>query len=166
MSMLERILAGAAGAVVAAIILSVVSILSGWIEDLFRPDVPEGAVVAFLDPCSEVDGWEDYDRGAGRFLLGANTEFKVGIPGGEKEHVLSLSELPNHQHWLQRPDNKGEWEWGHTINSDGNSTPRIDVDDGHPYRGYAEKLITTPVGQGEPHNNMPPYIPVYFCQKR
>jgi hypothetical protein len=42
-----------------------------WIGIPFKPAVPEGGVIAFLHPCKEVDGWQDYAGGAGKFLLGA-----------------------------------------------------------------------------------------------
>ena len=66
--MLEKIITGAAGAVAAVLIISALTKFTDWISVLFEPAVPGGAVVAFLYPCKEVDGWEDYADGAGKFL--------------------------------------------------------------------------------------------------
>ena len=54
--MLERIITGAAGAVVAVLVVSVLTKFTDWTGDIFVSPVPDGAVVAFLHPCDEVDG--------------------------------------------------------------------------------------------------------------
>ena len=117
--MLERIVTGAAGAVVAVIIVSVLTKFTDWISGLFGPTVPDGAVVTFLHPCEEIDGWEDYADGAGKFLLGAGkgvlrprgphqpqlgfsemslSEVKFGDQGGQEVHTLTIAEMPSHNH--------------------------------------------------------------------
>ncbi len=49
--MLERIITGAAGAVVAVLIISALTKFTDWISVFFEPAVPDGAVIAFLHPC-------------------------------------------------------------------------------------------------------------------
>ena len=177
--MLEKILIGAAGAVAAVLILSAVSKFTDWIGVLFQPAVPDGAVVAFLHPCKDLNGWEDYADGAGKFLLGVGngvlrpqgphrpsvenseitlSEIKFGDQGGEEAHTLRMDEMPKHQHRII------EMEWGHTINGNGHPA-RIDVDDGGPWRNTTGYLTTETKGSDYPHNNMPPYIALYFCEK-
>ena len=137
--------------------------------------------MAFLEPCVEADGWEEYAEGAGKFLLGAGagmlrpqgphaptlesgkgeiplSEIKFGDQGGSEMHTLSTEEMPAHEHPVSN------LEWGYDV--DGNGKPaRIEVDDGPPWDGVTGKLVAGPVGGGQPHNNMPPYIAVYFCKK-
>lgn len=184
----EKVISGAVGAVVAAVILSVVTTVAtkttGLVENLFEPAIPDGAIVALSSPCNNYDGWEDYADGAGKFLLGAGTgvlrpqgphapllpdgtheinlsTVNAGDQGGEEKHRLLISEMPIHKHQVST------FEWGHTIN--GNNHPkRIDVDDGEPWppsNGLTGRLETDTRGENMPHNNMPPYIAVYFCKK-
>lgn len=83
-----------------------------------------------------------------RFLLASGSSYSLGATGGEKEHTLTISEMPSHDH-RQRFNN--------TYGSE--------------YRGFAASeskynsnywlgINTAPTGGGQPHNNMPPYLVV------
>ena len=92
--------------------------------------------------------WERY--GTDRVLVGAGGEYNAGSIGGEKEHTLNIAEMPSHQHQLRG--------WAIGISGDGGTqyTPT------YPYDQYDNtNLITRPVGDGQPHNNMQPYIGTY-----
>ena len=92
--------------------------------------------------------WERY--GIDRVTVGAGGEYNAGSIGGEKEHTLNIAEMPSHQHQLRG--------WAIGITGDGGTqyTPT------YPYDKYDNtNLITRPVGEGQPHNNMPPYIGTY-----
>jgi len=177
--MLERIMIGAAGAVVAVLIISALTKFTGWISVLFEPAVPDGAVVAFLSPCKEVDGWEDYADGAGKFLLGAGkgvlrpqgphrppqsksemplSEIKFGDQGGQEAHTLTIDEMPGHNHGNGPGQYLVQITGRDTVHaSTDSSSNEIDI-----RRGFAIKVA----GGGQPHNNMPPYIALHFCQKK
>ena len=177
--MLERIMIGAAGAVVAVLIISALTKFTDLISVLFEPAVPDGAVVAFLYPCKEVNGWQDYAHGAGKFLLGAGkgvlrpqgphkpplsqsemplSEIKFGDQGGQEAHTLTIGEIPGHNH--------GNGPGNYLVQITGRDTVHEKTDHtGHEIdirRGFAIKEA----GGGQPHNNMPPYIALHFCQKR
>ena len=177
--MLEKIITGAAGAVVAVLIISALTKFTDWISVLFEPAVPGGAVVAFLYPCKEVDGWEDYADGAGKFLLGVGkgvlrpqgphkpplshsemplSEIKFGDQGGQEAHTLTIDEMPGHNH----DNGSGKY----LVQKTGRDTVHEKTDSkGNEIdirRGFAIKVA----GGGQPHNNMPPYIALHFCQKR
>lgn len=176
--MLERIIIGAAGAVVAVLIMSALTKFTDWISILFEPAIPDGAVVAFLHPCKEFDGWEGYADGAGKFLLGVGkgvlrprgphkprvsqseiplSEIKFGDQGGEEAHTLIIDEMPEHNH----DNGPGKY----LVQITGTNTEigtdsidnTIDIRHGVPI----EKA-----GGAQPHNNMPPYIALHFCQKK
>ena len=70
--MWKNIIVGAAGAIVAVIVLAAAEEIWGWIGPVFGPTsiVPSGAVVAFDGNCPE-DGWDTCKEGAGRFLIGS-----------------------------------------------------------------------------------------------
>ncbi len=130
---------------------------------LFRP-IAEGAVVAFdrdnlkLDECP--NGWEPFEPSHGRFIVGSDSELGFRAEGGSKTHTLSPDEMPRHEHAIRN------FEWGYDVDGDPNAPMRIDVHDDHPWAGQRGELITTSAGKGVPHNNMPPYIALYYCKKK
>ena len=111
--------------------------------------------------------WERIARG--KMLVGidsADTDFNtIGKTGGEKEHTLTINEMPAHSHKLQ-----------------GNTNVVFDESSTYPYllasakRGYAigDSVVfgdgykindTTNTGGGQSHNNMPPYQVVALWQR-
>lgn len=88
--------------------------------------------------------------GAGQFLLGAGGSYQAGNTGGEAEHTLTASELPNYANG---------YTYGTPTNLANNrsfisSGPGSDISFGH-----------LKLGNGDAHNNMPPYIVVYRWQR-
>ena len=92
--------------------------------------------------------WERY--GTDRVTVGAGGEYNAGSIGGEKEHTLNIAEMPSHQHQLHG--------WAIALAS----SPGTQYAPTHPYDRYDNTNLTTrPAGEGQPHNNMPPYIGTY-----
>lgn len=83
-----------------------------------------------------------------KFLLGAGGDFSLESIGGEREHTLTIEEMPKHNHVVKNILTSGAY---------GMFTSG----------GYAIKtnVNTTEVGEDKPHNNMPPYIAVYIWKK-
>ena len=94
--------------------------------------------------------------GAGKTLVGVDTtdtDFNASEKtGGEKTHTLTIDEMPSHNH------NKLKLRWGtaaganavYGSNGSGSGSDR----DSESYEGG-----------GLPHNNMPPYVTVYFWKR-
>jgi len=145
------------------------------LENLFAElqDVPNGAVVAFDRGNGCPKGWSNYAVGAGRAIVGAGsgnfgtnnkalTSRDFGETGGEETVTLTVDEMPRHSHEIGDPDGNPlryqKYEFGGTgggaqlLHSAGNDI----VDDFY----YAEES-----GNSQPHNNMPPFIALYFCKK-
>lgn len=84
----------------------------------------------------------------GRFLLSGNSEYSIRSTGGEAEHTLSLSEIPQHSHQYTPP------------------VPNIDLEaPGAPdiiAAGMGIPEATSIEGGGDAHNNMPPYYVVRY----
>lgn len=87
-----------------------------------------------------------------RFLLSAGNTYKVGATGGEDAHVLTVDEMPRHNHSI---DN---------LNASGSTTPYMTVQ-AQEKKGYGGNVQTFFTGGGQAHNNMPPYIVVYIWQR-
>lgn len=98
--------------------------------------------------------------GAGRTLVGrdiSDTDFDVAEEtGGAKTHTLTESEIPSHHHTLNTGVDAagysaGYWgEFPYNYNSLGNNTRVRD---------------TNTKGGDVPHNNLQPYIVVYFWKR-
>jgi len=141
--------------------------------------IPKNAVLAFdrteRDGGACPEGWSLFRPAGGRFIVGAGQHdnkdangksltfrpaYSSGVDkaiGGEEEHVLTMAEMPRHSHrsglytgdrWLN-PNSPGtslRMQYAH----DGT---------GNPY------FSTDAVGEGRAHNNMPPFVALYFCRK-
>ena len=96
--------------------------------------------------------------GAGKVMVGldaGDTSFDtVGETGGEKTHILTVAEMPAHKH-----------KFGYTGgNTDATGSPySVGKAIGHdPSNVYSE---TTSTGGDGSHNNLQPYIVVYFWKR-
>lgn len=157
--------------------------LGGGADDVTgsnRDVLPNDAVVAFAlpdpgnpdaDPCPT--GWSRYTRADGRFIVGVGAHrpgletLAVFTSDGEREHTLTPDQMPIHNHVLHDP--------GHTHGLPQN---RDSTQPGsfrfHASPGVLEPRESDPAetgitldeaGGGKAHNNMPPYIALYFCKK-
>lgn len=84
-----------------------------------------------------------------RFLLGAGNKYEVGSEGGEETHKLTVEEMPSHSHVYQVTS------W---VERTGDIKDASDSE----YIDYEKNRNTEKTGGDQPHNNMPPYLAVYF----
>jgi microcystin-dependent protein len=94
----------------------------------------------------------------GRFLYALEDGQSVGETGGEKSHVLTISEMPSHEHasYGQIP----------RINYDDGSETTYSHKDGMGswwFKTVASAVQAT--GGNSAHNNMPPYLAVYVFKR-
>lgn len=114
-----------------------------------------------IDP-SELFGGE-WERIKDVFLLASGDEYTNGATGGEKEHTLTVGEMPTHRHTIEYTTEAEDVNWqtysgfGRGGAYTGNGYFGIDntVDAFTSYRG---RIAET--GGNQAHNNMPPYIAV------
>lgn len=95
--------------------------------------------------------WSEY--GQGRVLVGKSAEAEfdtAGKTGGAKTHTLTTAEMPAHRHPMARADGGETYQYSYKNNI------------GHPTSGVA---YTESAGSGSAHNNLQPYIVVYFWQR-
>ena len=151
---------------------------------------PQGAIAAFdrddLDEKKCPKGWKPFLESRGRVIVGAGNPDgapgKLGFGedkepltnrafrkhGGSERHKLGPHELPPHRHFVIGPDkpNKSITEWGFD-NHGNNHDLRILAEDGNPHHGKTGKLIAKPKDEeASSHNNMPPYIALWYCKKQ
>jgi hypothetical protein len=129
--------------------------------------LPPGAVMAFdrEDNCPQ--GWVPYKAAGGRFIIGAGDHDNVGLRkyklsevGGEERHVLSIEELPAHDHKLQTQRSRNMQGANDYILDEfvGRDKPEID-----PKRGTI--VYTEKTGGGSAFNILNPYIALHYCRK-
>ena len=103
--------------------------------------------------------WEVW--GTGRVPVGvdiSDEEFEeVEKTGGEKEHLLTVDEIPAHKHSV------------YNYNAGGNVTVTdgyaIDFRTERPFKTYGALLNMNETGGNEVHNNMQPYITCYMWKR-
>ena len=113
-----------------------------------------------------------------KFLLGSGDTYQSGSTGGEASHTLSSNEMPSHTHTAStnntgghRHTFKGWW----TTKGDGSTTyacvARTQQSDPVEYGSFAtagahsHTVTVNNTGNGQPHNNMPPYLTVYMWKR-
>lgn len=103
---------------------------------------------------SEIFGFGEWELiGKDRFLLGAGNKYEVGVEGGEETHTLTVEEMPSHSHIFQVT----QWAERTGDIKDSGDTEYID---------YEKNRQTQTTGGDQPHNNMPPYLAVYFWLRK
>ena len=173
-------------ALVTAAVLWAVARAGGFIEQIFIPELPGGAVVAFDGSCPT--GWQPYEAGAGKFLLGAGTgtlryrgphqpenaptevsltSVEHGDQGGVEQHTLTVEEMPKHSHG---PGGSEKSRLLTLIEKSNHRLPK-NISEGYgwdnpPDTASAGGPKGATRGEASPHNNMPPYIALYFCKKK
>lgn len=156
-----------------------VGVSEARVRTLIEEGLPSRIVVASTVACAELGPrWQPFREATGRFVVGAGDEtlrayrtwdqrrpdggveqapltaYEVLGTGGEEEHTLNGNEMPEHQHQTQV--NGGEPVWG--------TGSRRTALAGSGWVSF-ETSLSSPEGLSAPHNNMPPYIALYFCKK-
>ena len=143
-------------------------------------DKSTGAADTTWHLCDGTNGTPDL---RGRFILGASASHEVGTTGGEEATGISVANLPPHnfsgttstdgyhKHSMSLPQRHGGdgentqgvayFSNGDTSKaSGGNATGYTNTSGNH-----AHKFTTNTLGEGQPHNNMPPYYALAFIMK-
>ena len=132
-----------------------------WIDA--RPYVPIGGIIEWdgtdlsgapdlstPEKVASVYGYGTWERyGVDRVTIGAGGEYAAGSTGGEKEHTLTIAEMPSHKHSIMSTD-------GQTTSQSFYPVQMI-TKPGE----FADKNAILQTGGSQPHNNMQPYIGAY-----
>ena len=135
---------------------------------------PAGIVIASRKECKDLNptnGWTDYSEAYGRVIVGVGEttiegttrKFLLQETGGYWEHQLTIEQMPDHNHpFSGREQTLSGWK-ENAIDLQGS---QIGIGDRNTTLGsFKPQGEIGSTGGGEPHNNMPPYIALYFCKK-
>ena len=97
-----------------------------------------------------------WERIEDRFLLAAGSTWAAGTEGGEASHTLTANEIPSHTHNI----NASYSDTGSATSVNGKLLA------GHDENSWLWEFASTgSTGDGEAHNNMPPYLAVYMWKR-
>lgn len=153
--------------------------------------VPAGAVLAFDLPDKCPPGWSNFEEATSRVIVGAYFDRGAGaveaptedehgqklqarhyrIWGGAEQHRLSVNEMPEHNHTGSvRGSDRAVIFRDSLPLTDLPGLNQLNYDEtgstdkgGIYWKGMSVDLDDA--GGSQPHNNMPPYIALYFCKK-
>lgn len=97
-----------------------------------------------------------------RFPLGWGYSDTLGEKGGEETHILTINEMPKHDHSISNNHNS---QYKIVVNAASGGGQNY----GMVYQGGKTNngpyVVADYVGGGQPHNNMPPYLRIKFIIK-
>lgn len=123
--------------------------------------VPSGAIIAAKKACRNLKGdWTEFEDARGRMIIGANPNGtygykprQLGESGGQEEVTLTDTQMPKHSHGFVGALSGQPLQWYQSQKS--YAVPAAD----------GQKSIDWSAGGVKSHENMPPYIALYFCVK-
>lgn len=114
--------------------------------------------------CDGANGTPDLRN---RFIVCAGNEYAIGDSGGEKEHTLTINEMPSHTHSLGSTNVSKTFKAGQSSAYSG-TYPLVDSSNngGNSTINMGEHTHTIGnSGGGQPHENRPPYYALAFIMK-
>lgn len=129
-------------------------------------DLDTRAVVAFTSEKGErtcPPGWKPFEEAKDRFILGAGNKYQeVGSTGGEETVKLEERHMPSHSHSVESSSSAA---FSLSGVDDKKSTNPHYVNPAN-NRGHPNQIMKAqPEGGNKAHNNMPPWIALYYCIK-
>lgn len=108
--------------------------------------------------------------GQGRVLVGngsSDQAFAAGATGGESNHVLSSNEMPSHTHTVTDPGHVHVIDKAGTAGGDGSGLAfsSTSVSNSTGVHNTTTGVTNQNTGGGASHNNLQPYLVVYFWQR-
>lgn len=130
--------------------------------DVLLSVYPIGAIyisTANIDPATLFGGtWVQIKD---TFLLAAGETYTAGETGGEAVHTLTVAEMAKHKHNPTGGTMIYDTEKGNSLLSVGSDMASA----GYLWNQGVESLASEEAGEGQPHNNMPPYLAVYVWKR-
>ena len=121
--------------------------------------IPSGIIVMWSGSTGSIpSGWALCNGSNGtpnlrdRFIVGAGGSYGVGSTGGENQHILTIDEMPSHNHTV----------------AGGTASALLQNGTGYLEGSYSNTYtiqILDPTGNDQPHENRPPYYALAYIMK-
>lgn len=98
-----------------------------------------------------------------RFIVGAGDEYSVGSTGGQSTHILTIEEMPTHNHDFYAYNDSSTGRSRDYLETDRSIEP-VRIETGRVSRTTSSDMISS-VGGGQAHENRPPYYALCFIMK-
>lgn len=138
---------------------TIVSNLQTTVNDYWQTVFPIGYIYMTTDgnfnPNKTFGG--TWARIKDRFLLADGDSYTNGDTGGESTHTLTVNELPSHKHYVGNSEKGKFWYLGKPGGASQDSSQGVSFSGTN---GRNTTFETNEVGDGNSHNNMPPYLAV------
>jgi len=136
--------------------------------DLLDKLYPVGIIVPFantVEPAAVWGGtWELLEEG--RTVIQSGSTYALGSTGGEAAVQLEVSQMPEHSHDLEYSLDGGATYTAMNLGKDGTVTSDKYGGLSNSVTSFSQyKVRVTYEGNGEPHNNLPPYLAVNIWQR-
>lgn len=138
------------------------------VTNLLTASVVPSKTIIMINSTIIPNGWVLCDGNNGtpdlrnRFVIGASSSFPFRTTGGEETHVLTVNELPSHDHTYGRSSNINTTLQGNsgTLEAPGTGTGQPED-----YPFITQTTPTSNTGGNQAHNNMPPYYSAIYIMK-
>lgn len=134
------------------------NMIKNAINSMWNQQYPVGRIVMFydLEDHSDYLGFTWQRCLVGNFPVGydsSDSDFNtIGKTGGEKTHILSISEMPSHNHPIENTHAGGGVTTYNTVKAEDK-------------RGWTGNIYTDNTGGGQAHNNLPPYEVISYWRR-
>lgn len=135
--------------------------------------LPKGSIIPWFGKLADIpagyalcDGTNGTPDLRDRFIVGAGKSYKLSDIGGENTHILTVEEMPKHDHQTSYRFDEFGFDVGDGNASNSKSVKnRICLGDNAPYNGYVWPAITGSSGNDQAHENRPPYYALYYIMQ-
>jgi microcystin-dependent protein len=128
--------------------------------------LPKGIIVAWSGttvPTGWVlcDGTNSTPDLRDKFILGAGTVYSPNTTGGKRTHILTVDEIPSHNHYTIDDSFKNNMDGNYF----GNGDRSLSGGGGWYVGAGGSRFTTSSVGAGKEHNNMPPFYTLAYIMR-
>lgn len=135
--------------------------------------IPRGGIIMWSGSTANIpagwalcDGTNETPNLRDRFIVGSGSSYALGDTGGEAAHVLTINEMPTHNHGGATGTESSAQIWydhGTGKAASGNFVGMKTQD--HNEGGCTHTHTISAQGEGAAHNNLPPYYALAYIMK-
>lgn len=134
--------------------------------------LPKGSIIPWFGKLADIpagyalcDGTNGTPDLRDRFIVGAGKSYKLSDIGGENTHILTIDEIPSHNHQTSKDFDEIGFDVTNGGGGESGMKWRIAMGDNRPYADRHWSAITGNAGGNQAHENRPPYYALYYIMQ-